>query len=132
MVLAGAVGQDEPDPHRPIDGRSILPALTTGRRVDRGDIFSYDDQRTPLVGNCNAVRRGDWKLHVRRAPGPCFTGRAFSPTEELPQLFDLALDPGENYDLSQRHPELVEGLSARIAEFDAALRADLAERYGTS
>ncbi|MFF0728584.1 sulfatase [Streptomyces sp. NPDC004134] len=121
----------EPDPDRTIDGRSILRALATGRRMDRGDLFYYDDQRTPSVGNCNAVRRGDWKLHVRRVPGPYFTGRAFSPTEELPQLFDLARDPGECYDLSRHYPELVTTLTARIEEFDAALRADHAERYGT-
>ncbi|MGP4113379.1 sulfatase family protein, partial [Streptomyces sp. 4N509B] len=121
----------EPDPDRVIDGRSILPALTSGRPVDRGDVFYYDDRSTPSLGNCNAVRRGDWKLHVRRVPGPYFTGRGFSATEELPQLFNLARDPGETYDLSRHHPEIVAALGARITEFDAALRADHAARYGS-
>jgi arylsulfatase A-like enzyme len=120
----------EPDPDRTIDGRSILTALTTGRPVDRGDVFYYDDQTTPLSGNCNAVRRGRWKLHLRRVPGPYFTGRGFARTEETPQLFDLARDPDESYDLAAHHPRLVRELRTRIEEFDAALRADRDARYG--
>ncbi|TDD23123.1 sulfatase-like hydrolase/transferase [Nonomuraea diastatica] len=77
---------------------------------------------------CNAVRRGRWKLHVRRLPGPFYTGRGFSATEELPQLFDIDRDPEEAYDLSARHPDLVATLAARIREFDEDLKADSGHR----
>jgi arylsulfatase A-like enzyme len=126
-TILDAVGL-EPDPGRTIDGKSVLPALKGRRRVDRGDIFYYDDIAPD--GHCNAVRRGEWKLHVNRVPGPYFTGRQFSATEQLPQLFNLRRDPEESYDLGEHHPEIVDALSARIAEFDAALRADQRARYG--
>jgi arylsulfatase A-like enzyme len=125
-TLADAVGF-ELEPSRTVDGRSLWPALSRRHRVDRGDIFYYDD--LPPAGRLNAVRRGRWKLHVGRVPGPYFTGRAFSATEELPQLFDLERDPEESYDLGAHHPEIVDELTARIEEFDAALRADHAARY---
>ncbi|WP_207755752.1 sulfatase family protein [Nonomuraea cypriaca] len=107
---------------RVIDGRDLSAALLRAERVDRGDIFYYS--RT----DCNAVRRGQWKLHVKRFPGPYYTGRGFSATEELPQLFDLDRDPEEAYDLSGRHPELVAALTARIRKFDEDLKADSAQR----
>jgi arylsulfatase A-like enzyme len=120
----------EPDPSRPQDGRSLLRVLTTRQRVDRGDIFYFDD--TPPNGELNAIRRGEWKLHRRRITGPYFTVREYSTTEELPQLFNLETDLEEGYDLSQRYPRLVEELTARMAEFDAQVRADHAAHYGGS
>jgi arylsulfatase A-like enzyme len=117
----------ELDPSRIIDGTSMLPALTNpGTKVDRGDVFYYDD--TSTGGNLNAVRRGEWKCMRRRANGPYFTARGFSATEETPQLFNLRRDPSESYDLSAHHPEITEQLLARMTEFDTALRADAAAR----
>jgi arylsulfatase A-like enzyme len=116
-----------PDPTRPFDGRSLLRALQTRQAVHRGDIFYFDD--TGDNGTLNAIRRGRWKLHRRRISGPYFTVREYQPFEEQPQLFDLENDLEESYDLSQRHPEIVEELLGRLAEFDAEVRADHAARY---
>lgn len=124
-TLAAAAGI-ELDPTIIIDGANILPALTQpGTTVDRGDVFYYDG--TIL----NAVRRRDWKLHRRRVSGPYHSARGYSATEETPQLFNLALDPSESYDLSTRHPNMVDELLARMDEFDAALKADAAQRADT-
>ncbi|TDE48460.1 arylsulfatase [Nonomuraea mesophila] len=117
-AITGARLRDD----RVIDGTDLSAALLRGRPVDRGDIFFYSRE------DCNAVRRGRWKLHVGRFPGPFYTGRGFSATEELPQLFDLDRDPEEAYDLSARHPALVAALTARIREFDEELQADRSDR----
>jgi arylsulfatase A len=117
----------EPDPSRPFDGRSILSALRGRRVVDRGDVFYFDD--TGPNGTLNAIRRGQWKLHRRRIPGPYFTIRQYQPFEEMPQLFNLEDDLEESYDISQRHPRIVEELLARLEQFDAEVRADHAARY---
>jgi arylsulfatase A len=126
-TLLAAIDVD-PAPDRPLDGTSILPALRSGRRVDRGDIFYYDD--VAPAGHLNAIRRGDWKLHVRRVGGPYFTGRLYDETEELPQLFDLRRDPEETYDLSEHHPDVVAELRAALEAYDAELRADALARHG--
>jgi arylsulfatase A len=120
----------EPDPTRPLDGRSLLRALRGRRVVDRGDVFYFDD--TGPNGTLNAIRRGPWKLHRRRIPGPYFTIRQYQPFEEQPQLFNLENDLEESYDVSQRHPQIVEELLQRLEEFDAEVRADHAARYPTT
>ena len=120
----------EPDPTRPFDGRSILRALTGRRVVDRGDVFYFDD--TGPNGTLNAIRRGKWKLHRRRIPGPYFTIRQYQPLEEMPQLFNLENDLEESYDISQRHPDIVNALLERLEQFDAEVRADHAARYPTA
>ncbi len=125
-TLLEAVGV-EPDPTRPLDGRSLLRAWRTRKVVDRGDVFYFDDSGSN--GRLNAVRRGKWKLHRSRMAGPYFTARDYDTTAELPQLFDLDVDEEESYDVSDRHPRLVEELLARMAEFDAQVKADHAARY---
>ena len=120
----------EPDPTRPFDGRSILRALRGRRVVDRGDVFYFDD--TGPNGTLNAIRRGKWKLHRRRIPGPYFTIRQYQPFDETPELFNLEDDLEESYDVSQRHPQIVEELLARLEQFDAEVRADHAARYPTA
>ena len=117
----------QPDTSRPFDGRSVLRALRGRRVVDRGDVFYFDD--TGTNGTLNAIRRGKWKLHRRRISGPYFTIRQYQPNDEMPQLFDLETDLEESYDLSQRHPEIVDELLRRMEQFDAEVRADHAARY---
>ncbi|PSL03611.1 putative sulfatase [Haloactinopolyspora alba] len=114
------------DPDRVIDGQNILPAIRTGRPMEHVDIAYYR-------GNTlNAIRHGDWKLHVRRESNlGRFTGRLdWDATEEMPQLFDLSRDPGEHYDLSDHYPELTARLQTRLSDFDASLKADHAAHYG--
>jgi arylsulfatase A-like enzyme len=117
----------EPDATRPFDGRSLLRALPGRRVVDRGDVFYFDD--TGPNGTLNAIRRGKWKLHRRRIPGPYFTIRQYQPFDEMPELFNLEEDLEESYDVSQRHPQIVDELLERLEEFDEEVRADHAARY---
>lgn len=113
------------DPDRIIDGQDILPAIRTGRRMDHVDIAYYQGD------TLNAIRHGDWKLHVRRVSNlGRFTGRLnWNASDEMPQLFDLARDPGEHYDLSEHHPDITAALEARLSAFDTSLKADRAARY---
>ncbi len=58
----------------------------------------------------HAVRKGDWKLHVRTSSQ---TGKDYFDGK-LPLLFNLSDDPSEQYDLSAEHPEKVAELQAEI------------------
>ena len=111
---------------RMIDGQSLLPAIQWGRELDHVDIAYYQGD------TLNALRHGDWKLHVRRQSGLSrHTGLVdWSPTAELPQLFDLSRDQEEYYDLSKRYPDVLAQMQARLVAFDAALKADRASHYG--
>jgi arylsulfatase A len=83
--------------------------------------------------NLNAIRYGEWKVHVRRVANPTrHTGlRNWEATEGMPELYDLSRDPEESYDLSEHHPEQLADMIARLQAFDAALKADRAAHYGT-
>ena len=80
------------------DGSNIWPALR-GDALPAGHRSFY--WKTP---NSSAVRRGDWKLIVRK------DGREV-------QLYDLASDPYETRDLALQHPERVSELKALLKEY---------------
>jgi arylsulfatase A len=114
------------DAGRTIDGRNITPVLEGSNVADPLDIAYYQ-------GNTlNALRHGNWKLHVQRVSNVSrHTGRLdWSASEGLPHLFDLANDPNECYDVSARHPHIAAEMQERLAAFDAALKSDLEHHYG--
>jgi arylsulfatase len=76
----------------PMQGRTMLPMLLGEAESVHGPepLMAWE-----LFGR-RAVRRGEWKL--------TFTTKPHGPGEW--QLFDLASDPAELYDLSDRHPEI--------------------------
>jgi arylsulfatase A-like enzyme len=102
-VLAGA----EVPTDRTIDGKEIAPLL-----------FGEPDAKSPheafyyyMQSNLEAVRVGDWKLHVAKRK------------DDLQELYNLAEDIGEENNLYDRHPEKVRELEAYL---DRA-RADLGD-----
>ena len=115
-TLVGLAG-GTPPADRVIDGRDIGP-LMRGQGVPLRDAFYFYADNS-----LNAVREGHWKLHVAR--GGDGNNRA-----EMPQLFNLAIDPSESYNLADRHPAVVEDLRARMDAFDGALRADRSQAAG--
>lgn len=100
-----------PPADRVLDGLDI-------RALFRGEGASPHDALYFYVGNSlNAIRVGRWKLHVAR-------GGDGRDRKEMPQLFDLSLDPQEAYNLADRHPELVQRLRGMIEAFDAQVKAE--------
>jgi len=91
-TLVRLAGGKVPD-DRPIDGCDIGVPLTGGPMPDRDPIFIFHGWAL------NAVRDGRWKLHVRR--------RNDRDQREMPQLFDLELDPTESYNQANREPEVL-------------------------
>lgn len=97
-TFVAAAGGALPDD---LDGVDLLPYLD-GERSDRPHETLYWKLNWGA-----AIRHGDLKL-VRTPAG-----------EEW--LFDLAVDPGEREDLSDRFPERVEDLRDRLAAWEAEL-----------
>ncbi len=78
----------------------------------------------------NAIRYGEWKLHVRRVANPTrHQGLLNWPASEgMPELYHLSSDPEESYDLSEKYPAKLQAMRARLEAFDASLQADAAGR----
>lgn len=88
-----------------IDGYSLLPLLKGLDRVAHPhDYFYWEFHEN---GGRQAVRWGKWKgicLNVNTNPDP--------PME----LYDLSTDPGEQHDLSSKHPDIVQHIRTLMLE----------------
>ena len=65
------------------------------------------------------VRAGRYKLHLARWDSPRYTAGAATQknvTLREPELYDMAVDDGESYDVAQGHADLVAALRSRVAE----------------
>ena len=91
-----------------IDGISMAPTLL-GKAQDARP-FLY--RESPGYGGQQCIRVGDWKAireHLHGGPKAKGPGGAV-------QLFDLTKDIGESDDVADKHPDVVEKLSALMKE----------------
>ncbi len=97
LHLAGAAVPND----RVIDGVDLSDHLLAGGKSPRKDFAYY--RRDDL----QAYRHGKWKIHLKVQPEK---GGKPGDTLERPLLFDLERDPAERYDLSEKHPDVIDML----------------------
>jgi arylsulfatase A len=98
----------------PLDGKNALPFLLGQTRQAPENLYLFFDKEF-----LQTARWGKWKIHVARWNIPRYTaasGQQKNNKLARPELFDMTLDPGESFNLAERHPEVVKQLQARIAE----------------
>ena len=88
-----------------LNGRDISHLFFDKKEISEERPYFYYGPK-----NLHAVRKGDWKLHVYTSSQ---TGNDYF-NGKLPLLFNLATDPSEQYDLTEKHPEKVAELQAEI------------------
>ncbi|MBT7066210.1 MAG: sulfatase, partial [Verrucomicrobia bacterium] len=100
-TFARMTGTTEPQ-DRVIDGKDISPLIFG----DEGATSPHESFWYYRLDNLEAVRRGKWKLHFAK-------GKAFDKADEgVDELYDLDQDIGEEHNLFDDHPEIVEALKA--------------------
>jgi arylsulfatase A-like enzyme len=94
---------------RTIDGKDIRPLLfgEDGAKSPHQAFFYY------FKDNLAAVRQGPWKLHVTHGD------------EQACELYNLEADIGEEHDLADEQPDIVEELQALCEE----IRADIGDAF---
>ena len=108
-TFVGLAGGAVPEERR-LDGTGILSAFQGKPTPERAPLFFY--QHYAL----NAARHGRWKLHIA-------SGHEGQNRKEMPQLFDLELDPGESYNLAGDHPDVVADMTERMtAHHESVMR----------
>lgn len=104
-----------PQPKLKIDGHDLTSLLARGGTSPWDEFFYW------WPGELQAVRVGDWKLHVphshRHQTQP--SGRNGKPAGEVTQrigytLYNLRTDPSEANNVAAQHPEIVADLLGRI------------------
>jgi arylsulfatase len=102
-------------PAKPLDGIDIWPLLHGDKAsIERDPLLYFDNW------DLQCARWMNWKLHVARhntgayMPAPP-VGRRSYPLPK-PELYNLANDPDESYDVAPQNPDIVARMLAKIAE----------------
>jgi arylsulfatase A len=100
-------------PSKPLDGIDILPLLEGQKdSIDREVLLYFDSW------DLQCARWMNWKLHIARhntaAYAPAPAGGRLSFTLARPELYNLATDPDESYDVASENPQIVAEMLRRI------------------
>ncbi len=102
-------------PSKPLDGIDIWPLLSGGRQsIERPPLLYFDNW------DLQCARWMNWKLHIARhntaayAPSP--PGGRHSYLLPHPELYNLADDPDESYDVAAENAQIVAKIQGMIAE----------------
>lgn len=102
----------------PLDGKDAWSTIARGRPSPHEEILL---NVTPYNG---AIRRGDWKLIHNGGLGANYTGP--KPSQDKYELFNLAQDPYEKNDLSEKNPQKLRELKRRLELYATqAAQADI-------
>ena len=93
-------------PSKPLDGIDIWPLLHGERQsIDRAPLLYFDNW------DLQCARWMNWKLHIARHNTAAYTpappGGRFSFLLPKPELYNLASDPDESYDVAPENPQIV-------------------------
>jgi arylsulfatase A len=102
-------------PAKPLDGIDIWPLLHGDKAsIERAPLLYFDNW------DLQCARWMDWKLHIARHNTAAYTpappGGRHSYLLPKPELYNLAADPDESYDVAEENPKIVADLRARIEE----------------
>jgi len=111
---------------RLIDGRDLTPLLTGESSESPHDVLYLYHQ-----GGLEGVRSGKWKYfrNTSHYTWPMPVNKKLGALTEhtagpLPLLFDLSTDPGEAYNLAERHPDVVARLEAALVTWEEGMEAN--------
>jgi arylsulfatase A len=124
-----------PSPEKPLDGVNMENLL-----FGRGTL----PERKPLLYFCamgnggrdvHCIRREHWKLRVAQGiEGEIYindrmTGARSSSWLQAPELYNVALDMAESYDVAHLHPEIVQELTTSLEEQMPSFPPDVVANY---
>lgn len=153
-TLAAICGLDHPA--KPLDGINISSSLTGGGHLPERKPILYFSPMGNDGNDVHCIRKGDWKLRVAQATGGRgwgLDGKNASGGEiyindrttaarnsawlARPELYNLARDPAESYNVAKLEPgivaELTASLEVQMPSFPAKVKAaynSLRQRVG--
>ncbi len=116
-------------PSKPIDGIDIWPMLSGATEsIERAPLLYFN------LWDLQCARWMNWKLHIARfntaayAPAPP-GGAPQSFILPQPELYNLAADPDESYDVAPGNPRIVSQMKDKIAELIKTFPEEVQKAY---
>ena len=103
LALAGARLEKD----RIVDGYDLTESLKGNSKSPRENVYYY--RGTRLM----ALRKGPWKAHF--ATQESYTGNNKLTEHDPPVLYNLGVDPSEQWDVAEEHPEIIAEIKAVAA-----------------
>jgi len=130
-TLAALCGLDASP--NPLDGIDISAILLDGQEdIPRKSLLYF----TPLSSantDIHCARRGDWKLRLAQIDGEMYINDYTTGHQSFwlprPELYNLALDPAESYDVAKEHPEIVKAISEDVEAQIATMPEEVKQAY---
>jgi arylsulfatase A-like enzyme len=110
-ATALAAGRAQPSGDQPLDGIDLLPIVKGNIPAEPRTLYfrlrkvDFKTKQNDIVAR--AIREGDWKVYFR--------------DEKVEKLFNLRDDITESNDLHEKHPEIAERLSNKLASWERAV-----------
>jgi hypothetical protein len=99
---------------RELDSHNLSPVLLEeNRETTRRTLFYYRGY------NLMAVRHGPWKAHFMTQAS---YGQPEPEMHDPPILYQLEHDPGEKWNLADKHPEVIEAIRREMEQHRAKLK----------
>jgi arylsulfatase len=115
-------------PKNPVDGVDLWPALTGRTKLIEREAVLYFD-----AWNIQCARWKHWKLHVARYNSPPYAaapqGGRYNMALKNPELYNLALDPEESYDVAAQNPQVVSEIRSRIERLLPTFPSEVQEAW---
>jgi hypothetical protein len=113
-----------------LDGIDIWPLLSgQTKSIDREVLLYFDNW------DLQCAKWMNWKLHIARHDSSTYSampaGGRHNYVLTRPELYNLAIDPQESYDVAPEHPDIVAEIQKRVArlmeQFPETVKAAYAE-----
>jgi arylsulfatase len=118
-------------PAKPLDGIDIWPVLTGQEKSLNREALLYFDN-----WDLQCARWKTWKLHVARHNSSTYSaapaGGRHNYVLPRPELYNLADDPQESYDVAPDHPDVVAEIQRHIEKLLAGFPAPVQQAYAES
>lgn len=118
-------------PAKPLDGIDTWPLLSGAKKsLDREALLYFDNW------DLQCARWKEWKLHVARHNSSTYSAAPAGGRRNFvlprPELYNLALDPEESYDVAPSHPEIVAEMTNRIESLMTGFPEPVQQAYAES
>jgi len=95
------------------DGYDLTKTLLNGEKSPRNEIFYYRDTEV------YAVRQGNFKVHYITQSE--YAQNRDKTIHNPPLVYNLGTDPGEKYNLGNKHPEVIKSIAELLEKHKATL-----------